>query len=284
MVPADCRIVTAAGAEVDESSLTGEPFPVVKHTEPVLAATVAERRSMAYEGTTVTAGRATAVVVAVGSATEAGRSAAATRGAAPITGVQARLEKITKITLPIAVGSAGAVLAAGLLRGRAVRDTLGAGVNLAVASVPEGLPFLVTAAQLAAARRLSRHGALVRNPRTIEALGRVDVLCFDKTGTLTEGRIALTAIADDTTSTAIGDLDDRHRTVLAVALRATPPVLRRARLGSDRSGGHHRGRRGRGAPPPAQHPLAHPRHPALPAGEGLPRHPRRSRPRSRCGS
>jgi len=232
VVPADCRIVTAAGAEVDESSLTGEPFPVVKHTEPVLAVTVAERRSMAYEGTTVTAGRATAVVVAVGSATEAGRSAAATRGAAPITGVQARLEKITRITLPIAVGSAGAVVAAGLLRGRAVRDTLGAGVNLAVASVPEGLPFLVTAAQLAAARRLSRHGALVRNPRTIEALGRVDVLCFDKTGTLTEGRIALTAIADDTTSTPIGDLDDRHRAVLAVALRATPPGLRRARLGS----------------------------------------------------
>lgn len=232
VVPADCRVLTADAVEVDESSLTGEPFPVAKQVDPVLAGTVADRRSMVYEGTTVTAGHATAVVVATGSGTEAGRSAAATRGAAPITGVQARLEKITQITLPIALGSAGAVVAAGLVRGRPVRDTLGAGVNLAVASVPEGLPFLVTAAQLAAARRLSRHGALVRNPRTIEALGRVDVLCFDKTGTLTEGRIALTAVADDTAVVAVDDLGEPGRVILAAALRATPPGVRRARLGS----------------------------------------------------
>jgi len=232
VVPADCRILHADILEVDESSLTGEPFPVAKQVDPVLAGTVADRRSMVYEGTTVTAGHATAVVVATGSATEAGRSAAATRGAAPITGVQTRLEKITKITLPIALGSAGAVVAAGAVRGRAVRDTLGAGVNLAVASVPEGLPFLVTAAQLAAARRLSRYGALVRNPRTIEALGRVDVLCFDKTGTLTEGRIALTAVADDITVVPVADLGDPGRMILAAALRATPPGVRLARLGS----------------------------------------------------
>src|SRR5205085_9846556 len=96
----------------------------------------------------------------------------------------------------IALGSAGAVMAAGLVRGRGIRETLGAAVGLAVASVPEGLPFLVSAAQLAAARRLSREGALVRNARTIEALGRVDVLCFDKTGTLTEGRIRLAVVSD----------------------------------------------------------------------------------------
>jgi len=50
-----------------------------------------------------------------------------------------------------------------------------------VAAVPEGLPLVATVAQLGAARRLSKRNALVRNPGTIEALGRVDVLCFDKT-------------------------------------------------------------------------------------------------------
>ena len=64
-------------------------------------------------------------------------------------------------------------------------------MSLAVASVPEGLPLLATAAQLAAAERLAKRGALVRNARSIEALGRVDVICLDKTGTLTEGRIEL---------------------------------------------------------------------------------------------
>ena len=70
-------------------------------------------------------------------------------------------------------------------------QALGPAVSLAVAAVPEGLPFVATAAELATARRLSRRGALVRNPSTIEALGRVDMLCFDKTGTLTEGRLRL---------------------------------------------------------------------------------------------
>jgi cation-transporting ATPase I len=223
VVPADCRVLTAVGLQVDESALTGESFPVTKSSAAVDAAAVADRTSMLYESTSVAAGRGTAVVVATGAATEAGRSMAATGDAAPPTGVETRLAAITNTTLPIALGSAGAVVAAGLLRGRPVRDSLGAGVSLAVASVPEGLPFLVSAAQLASARRLSRLGALVRNPRTIEALGRVDTLCFDKTGTLTEGRITLAGVTGPTGELiAVEQLGARHRHILATALRATP--------------------------------------------------------------
>jgi cation-transporting ATPase I len=223
VVPADCRVLDATEFQVDESALTGEPFPVTKHTAPVVAATIAERTSMLYEGTSVAAGRGSAIVVATGAATEAGRSMAATRAAAPPTGVETRLATITNTTLPIALGSAGAVIAAGLLRGRPLRESLGAGVSLAVASVPEGLPFLVNAAQLASARRLSGQGALVRNPRTIETLGRVDTLCFDKTGTLTEGRITLAAVAEATTDPVpLDQLTDPQRRILAAGLRATP--------------------------------------------------------------
>ncbi|MGI5182812.1 HAD-IC family P-type ATPase [Dactylosporangium sp. CA-152071] len=222
VMPADCRLIEAQALEMDESSLTGESMPVAKRTEPVLAADVADRTCMVYEGSTVTAGRAVGVVVATGAATEAGRSMATAAQAAPATGVEARLGQITHTTLPIALGSGAAVMAAGLLRGRPVRDTIGAGVGLAVASVPEGLPFLVSAAQLAAARRLSRQGALVRNARTIEALGRVDVLCFDKTGTLTQGHIRLAAVADAATIRPVDGLDPAHRAVLAAGLRATP--------------------------------------------------------------
>jgi cation-transporting P-type ATPase I len=91
-----------------------------------------------------------------------------------------------------------------------------------VAAVPEGLPILATVAQLAAARRLSARGALVRNPRTIEALGRVNVLCVDKTGTLTEGRIRLRQIADLVHSEPVEALTEARRDVLAIALRASP--------------------------------------------------------------
>ncbi|MGW0765819.1 HAD-IC family P-type ATPase [Streptomyces sp. NPDC002676] len=222
VVPADGRLLEAHHLEVDESALTGESLPVAKSVAPVLAAELGDRTSMVYEGTTVAAGRGRAVVVATGPATEAGRAAAGGRGAAPSAGVERRLARITRTTLPVALASAAAVVAAGLLRGRPARDTVGAGVGLAVASVPEGLPFLVSAAQLASARRLSARGALLRHPRTIEAAGRADVLCFDKTGTLTQGRISLVAVAADGDSRPLERLEDEQRAVLAAALRATP--------------------------------------------------------------
>ncbi|RSM76957.1 cation-transporting P-type ATPase [Kibdelosporangium aridum] len=212
VVPADCRLMEASGLEVDESSLTGESLPVTKDPAPVVAE-LAERTSMLYEGTTIAAGRAKAVVVAVGEATEVGRSMAAAHKNTPVTGVEARLAELTRHALPVAIGSAAAVSGAGLLHGVPMRESLGAAVNLAVASVPEGLPFLVSAAQLAAARRLADKNALVRNPRTIEALGRVDVLCFDKTGTLTEGKLSVGQV---------DSLDNSPDHVLTAALRATP--------------------------------------------------------------
>ncbi|MBO4204532.1 cation-translocating P-type ATPase [Micromonospora echinofusca] len=225
-VPADCRIVESVGLEADESSLTGESLPVAKTTRPVVAPAVAERRSMLYEGTTVAAGQAVAVVVATGSATEVGRGMALAGQAAPVNGVEARLGRLTRASIPLAASSAVAVAGAGLLRGVPLAETAATAANLAVASVPEGLPFLVSAAQLAAARRLAEHGALVRNPRTIEALGRVDVLCFDKTGTLTEGELRLAGVGDGVDYGPPDRLDGTLQRVLAAALRATPVAAR----------------------------------------------------------
>ncbi|MGC4772953.1 HAD-IC family P-type ATPase [Micromonospora sp. DT44] len=223
-VPADCRVLESVGLEADESSLTGESLPVAKSNRAVVAAAIADRHSMLYEGTTVAAGHGTAVVVATGADTESGRSLALVRQAPPTSGVEARLGSLTSAAIPLAAGSAIAVAGAGLLRGVPLAETAATAANLAVASVPEGLPFLVSAAQLAAARRLAEHGALVRNPRTIEALGRVDVLCFDKTGTLTEGKLLLAGVGDGVGDryASVDRLDDRLRSTLATALRATP--------------------------------------------------------------
>ncbi|WP_229399048.1 HAD-IC family P-type ATPase [Micromonospora okii] len=225
-VPADCRVLATDGLEADESSLTGESLPVGKTDQPVVAAAVADRRSMLYEGTTIATGHGTAVVVATGADTEAGRSLALARQAPPPSGVEARLGALTRTAVPLAAGSAVAVAGAGLLHGVPLAQTAATAANLAVASVPEGLPFLVNAAQLAAARRLAERGALVRNPRTIEALGRVDVLCFDKTGTLTEGQLLLAGVGDagGTRYAPPDRLDGPLRLTLAAALRATPPA------------------------------------------------------------
>lgn len=222
-VPADARIVEATSLEVDESSLTGESLPVPKLPAPSYARAVAERTSMLYDGTTIAAGEAVAVVVAVGGETEAGTAARQSGDPVP-NGVDARLDELTRITMPFALGGGAVVALSGLLRGQPLRTNIESGVSLAVAAVPEGLPLLTTMAQLAASRRLASRGALVRNPRAVEALGRVDVLCVDKTGTLTEGRIRLGSVldCDGEVHDVEGSAEPVWRSVVAAALRASP--------------------------------------------------------------
>jgi cation-transporting P-type ATPase I len=220
-VPADCRIIEAAGLEMDESTLTGESMPVAKSATPTMAMAIADRSSMVYAGTTVAAGTATAVVVATGRSTEAGRSAHAIVEDAPTGGVQARLHRMTAASVPAAFAAGVAVLGSGLARGR-LAETVSSSVALAVAAIPEGLPFVATIAQLSASKRLSKRNILVRDPRAMEALGRVDIVCFDKTGTLTEGRIRLRAVSDGRQRRPLGSLTPRHRLILAAALRASP--------------------------------------------------------------
>jgi cation-transporting ATPase I len=220
-VLADARILEAHGLELDESSLTGESLPVSKRATASFAAAVADRTSMVFEGTSIAAGRCLAVVTAVGDETEARRGRARSRQTGK-TGVEARLESLTNFTGPIAAASGVALMTSGLSLGRPASEVISSGVSLAVAAVPEGLPLLATIAQLGAARRLSERGALVRNPRAVEALGRIDVLCADKTGTLTEGQIRLRLISDGTREAPLDTLDDELLEVLRAAMRASP--------------------------------------------------------------
>ena len=235
VVPADCRIIDAESLEVDASSLTGESLPVRKNVAASFELHVADRSSMLFEGTALAAGRASAVVVATGDETEARRGAVASKRDPSRGGVERRMKSLINLTAPVALAAGVGVIGAGLIRGRKLEDLVGTGVSLAVASVPEGLPLLATAAQLAAADRLSKQGALVRNARSIEALGRVDVLCIDKTGTLTEGRVELSFVSDGEDTTPIAELSESGKSVLAAALRAAPDLrdaLRDTRRGA----------------------------------------------------
>src|SRR5581483_1827461 len=137
-VPADLRILSTEWLEVDESSLTGESLPVTKDPEPTFALMLADRTSMLYDGSSVAAGEALGVVVATGSATEARRAVAAGQQA-PATGVEARLQHLTALTVPISIGAGAVTVAAGLLRRQPFGQLAAGAVSLAVAAVPEGL-------------------------------------------------------------------------------------------------------------------------------------------------
>ncbi|WP_445525905.1 HAD-IC family P-type ATPase [Streptomyces cyslabdanicus] len=221
VVPADARLLWEDGLEVDESALTGESLPVEKQTDPTPHAAVADRSCMVFEGTTVVAGQARAVVVDTGDRTEAARAVHLAARTSPSAGVQARLQELTRKALPLTLAGGAALTGIALLRGTSVREAVSGGVAVAVAAVPEGLPLVATVAQLAAARRLSRDGVLVRTPRTLEALGRMDTLCFDKTGTLTENRLRVVRASDaDGEVHVVGD--EASARTLRAAARACP--------------------------------------------------------------
>ena len=216
VVPADARLIEAVDVEADESALTGESLPVSKQIGATPGAELAERSCMLHASTTVVAGTAVGVVTAVGGQTQARRATDVAPGTRSAVGLSAQLRDLTNRVLPYGLAGGALVSGLGLLRAVPLRDAVAGGVAVAVAAVPEGLPLVATLAQQASARRLTKAGALVRSPRSVEALGRVDVVCFDKTGTLSENRLRVSAVR------CFGGFS--HEQVLACAGRATPPA------------------------------------------------------------
>jgi cation-transporting P-type ATPase I len=195
VVPADARVIEEVDVEVDESTLTGESLSVEKQVEATPGADLAERRCMLFAGTTVVAGTAVALVTAVGADTQARRAAElVSADLSSDIGLQHQLSQLTNRAFPVSVGGGGLVGALGLLRRTGLHQAVASGIAIAVAAVPEGMPLVATLAQAASARRLTKFGALVRVPRSVEALGRIDVVCFDKTGTLSENRLRVAQV------------------------------------------------------------------------------------------
>ncbi|BBX75110.1 haloacid dehalogenase [Mycobacterium shinjukuense] len=195
VVPADARVIEEVDVEVDESTLTGESLSVEKQVEATPGAPLAERRCMVFAGTTVVAGTVVALVTAVGADTQQRRAAdLISAELSSDIGLQHQLGQLTGQALPVSVTGGALVGALGLVRRIGMRHAVSSAIAIAVAAVPEGMPLVATLAQAASARRLTKFGALVRIPRSVEALGRIEVVCFDKTGTLSENRLRVARV------------------------------------------------------------------------------------------
>ena len=193
-VPADARLIRASGLTVDEAALTGESVPVAKDAGWTGApdAELAERRNMLFMGTSVSKGRAEALVVATGMATEIGDIAAMIQQSGEeSTPLQRRLEQLGRWLVLACLVVVGLVFAAGVARGLSVYDMFLTGVSLAVAAIPEGLPAVVTVALALGVQRMIRQNAIVRRLPAVETLGCATVICSDKTGTLTKNEMTV---------------------------------------------------------------------------------------------
>ena len=192
ILPADGRVIQSVNLRVEEAALTGESAPVGKHVEQVEPnAALADRRCMAYSGTSITSGSGRGVVVATGEDSEVGRIGLLVQGtqqlSTPLTQRLDRLARqITAFTLVVGV----AVFAASYLLDRlSALDSFLAVVGLAVAAIPEGLPAVITIILAIASRSMAQQRAIVRRLPAVETLGSVSVICSDKTGTLTRNEV-----------------------------------------------------------------------------------------------
>ncbi len=195
-VPADLRILSGRQLRTIEAALTGEAAPIDKHHEALPHDTLlADRRNMAYAGTTVVAGQGHGLVVATADATETGRIsgliAAAPEIATPLT---RKMGEFAGFLLWVILGLAALTFAIGVLRGESWVDMLMAAVALAVGAIPEGLPAAMSITLAIGVGRMARRRAIIRHLPAVEALGSTTVICSDKTGTLTENAMTVTAL------------------------------------------------------------------------------------------
>lgn len=187
-VPADGRLILAAGLEIDESALTGESQPAAKQcAQPVPADTpLGDRSNMAFMNTLLTRGRAELLVTATGSHTEMGRLSRDLASAVELpTPLQVQLDHLAKRLGVIALLLVGLLSLMQWMRGAGLAHIVLDAVALAVAAMPEGLPVVVTVTLALGMHKLARQHAIVKRLASVETLGCTTVICADKTGTLT---------------------------------------------------------------------------------------------------
>lgn len=201
-VPADSRVVwLTSNFTVEEASLTGESVPSAKTSIALEEDDVplADRANMVYMGTSVSSGKARAIVVETGMRTELGQIAGMIQSIeSEPTPLQKRLEEFGKWIVYICFVLVGIIFLVGILRGGDILDLFMAAVSLAVAAIPEGLPAIVTISLALGVQRMVKRNALIRRLPSVETLGSATVICSDKTGTLTKNEMTVqTVFADD---------------------------------------------------------------------------------------
>lgn len=231
-VPADAALIEAVNLEVDESLLTGESIPVRKIAGMGTAEDARpggnDSRNI-WSGSLVVRGAGTAYVVATGPRTEMGRIgrslATLETAASPLHEQTGRL-----VRLFAAAGLGSAILLTvvyGILHGTWIKAVL-AGITLAMATLPEEFPLVLTIFLIMGAWRIAKSHVLARRSAAVEALGAATVLCADKTGTLTQNRMSVAKLVSgnehfSVTDTSVAELPERFHRLVEFAILASRP-------------------------------------------------------------
>ncbi len=192
IVPADARVIASRDFFVNQSALTGEPYPVEKTNAPGKAEDQPpDRENSVFLGTSVVSGSATAIVTWTGSMTEYGRIARMLGERPPETEFERGLSSFGLLMMRLVFFLVIFVFFVNALLHHGILESLLFAVALAVGMTPELLPMILSINLSNGAIAMSGKGAIVKHLASIQNFGSMDVLCTDKTGTLTENAITL---------------------------------------------------------------------------------------------
>ena len=194
--PADGIIVGGDDLQADESSLTGEAYPVAKRPCPKPpgggAEPLVDASHWGFAGTRLLTGRAVVRVAFTGGETLYGeivRSAA--QGEHARTPLQGAIQHLVSVLLVAAALTCAILAVVRMVQGHGWLDAFLSAVTLAAAAIPEEFPVVFAFFLGVGVYRLARRQALVRRAVAVENIGRITTICSDKTGTITEGRLRL---------------------------------------------------------------------------------------------
>lgn len=193
MIPADIRILDAKDLFVSQASLTGESEPVEKTPEMIKTEqdAITDYSNIAFMGSNVISGSATAVVVRVGDHTLFGTMASAVAEEAVETSFTKGVNAVSWVLIRFMMVMVPLVF---FVNGITKGDWLEAflfGISIAVGLTPEMLPMIVTTCLAKGAVSMSKKQTIVKNLNSIQNFGAIDILCTDKTGTLTQDQVVL---------------------------------------------------------------------------------------------
>ena len=194
MVPVDCRIMRSKDLFVTESMLTGEALPVEKNYLAIRDADKkqpTELNNLAFMGTNIISGSATAIVIATGGYTYFGSISKSITSERPETSFDKGINKVSFLLIRFMLVMVPIIfLVNGLVKGDWWEALLFA-IAVAVGLTPEMLPMIVTANLAKGAVNMSKRKVIVKRLNSIQNIGAMDILCTDKTGTLTLDKIVL---------------------------------------------------------------------------------------------
>ncbi len=196
IAPADVRILSARNLFISQAALTGESLPVEKTPTALAGADAdagafADLSNLAFMGTNVVSGTATAVVIATGKRTAFGHIAADLLKKRELTSFDLGINRYIRLIMRVMLVMVPLVF---LVNGATKGDWLEAllfAVAVAVGLAPEMLPMIITINLAKGALAMSEKKVIVKRLNAIQNFGAMDILCTDKTGTLTQDKIIL---------------------------------------------------------------------------------------------